>query len=203
MLHRTNGAWPTSLLSILRPRPGGSSTPSGANTRSTRCAVGELLEIDGEADVVAVLRRHALHHRAHLVLGAGRRRLAHDLPVAVLGLDRAALRRLRLRRRDGQQQQRSTSTKAGDAPGSRATGGPASYGAKETAKLNSWRDGGCGPCHTNRTWRSSARIELTAQGAQRMRDLGDDSGQNGTPASDARRIGVVGAAPDAAITACA
>ena len=57
-------------------------------------AVGEALEIDGEADVVAVLGRHALHQRAHLVLGARRRRLAHHLPVAVLGLDGAALGQL-------------------------------------------------------------------------------------------------------------
>ena len=64
-------------------------------------AVGELLEIDGEADVVAVLGRHALHQRAHLVLGAGRGRLAHHLPVAVLGLDRAAFRRLRRATRGG------------------------------------------------------------------------------------------------------
>ena len=57
-------------------------------------AVGELLEIDGEADVVAVLRRDALHQRAHLVLGAGRGRLAHHLPVPVLSLDRTAFGRL-------------------------------------------------------------------------------------------------------------
>src|SRR5215831_7676838 len=58
-------------------------------------AVGELLKIDGEPDVVAVLRRDALDERAHLVLGAGRRRPAHDLPVSMLGFDGPTLGRLR------------------------------------------------------------------------------------------------------------
>jgi hypothetical protein len=49
-----------------------------------------------QADVLVVLGRHALHGAAHLVPGPRRRRPAHDLPIAVLGLDGTALQDLGL-----------------------------------------------------------------------------------------------------------
>lgn len=68
--------------------------PHGREHPKHAGAVGELLEIDRKADVVAILGGHALHERARLGFRAGWRSFAHHLPVAVLRLDGAIHRLL-------------------------------------------------------------------------------------------------------------
>ncbi len=95
---RTKPARPMSTLSILRPRPDGSSTPSGATTRISRLlCVGGLEHDHGQADIGAVFRRHALDQRALLGFGAGRS-VAADLPIFMHRFDRALRERLAARR---------------------------------------------------------------------------------------------------------
>ena len=52
-------------------------------------AVRELLEIDGQANIIAILSRHALNECTGFVFGACSGRLADRLPIAILTFDGA------------------------------------------------------------------------------------------------------------------
>ena len=79
------------LLVDFQAKAGREQDADGSEHAQNAGTVGKFLEVDGEADVIAVLGGDTLNERANLALGARGGVLAHHLPIAVLGLYRAFL----------------------------------------------------------------------------------------------------------------